>query len=313
MTTVLIILIAVFTDALLGEPAKWHPIAGFGKLAGKIESLLNRRSHNQTVAGKSHIAGIVAWLLLVCPFVFIAWLLVSINDTFYWIVSIALLYLSIGNYSLVQHAQAVMSALEQGDLQHARVRVAFMVSRDTQNMSENEIATATIESVLENGCDAIFGAIFWFIILGAPGAVLYRLANTLDAMWGYKNRRYSYFGWASARIDDLLNWLPAQLTALGYAMMGNIFIATKAWFTQAKDWKSINAGSVMASGAGALNLRLGGEASYEGKTKHRMQLGFGQAPQAGDIKRSIRLVQRSLWLWLVVIFSGGALVHGTWW
>lgn len=312
MTSVLIILIAVFTDTLLGEPKKWHPLAGFGKLASRVESVLFNIRINDTPRAMN-ILGSIAWLVTVIPFVVLVYYLASVNAVMYWVVSIVAVYLCIGNYSLAQHAQAVMTALESNDMEHARIRIAFMVSRDTQQMSPDDIASATVESVLENGCDAIFGAIFWFLILGAPGVVLYRLSNTLDAMWGYKNTRYRYFGWASARIDDVLNWLPAQLTSLSYSLMGNVFNAFKAWFTQARFWKSINAGSVMASGAGALNLQLGGTASYAGTVQQRPVLGYGVKPAAKDIKRSVRLVQRSLWLWLIIIFTGGVLVHGTWW
>ena len=312
MTTVLIILIAVFIDALLGEPKKWHPIAGFGMLATRIESLLLNLS-TTSGATQQRIIGLIAWCVLVLPLSYLAWYLSHLGTAWYWIVSIVLLYTSLGNYSLVQHAQTVMYALQANNLDYARNRVAFMVSRDTQSMQEVDIRTATIESVLENGCDAVFGAIFWFVLLGVPGVVMYRLANTLDAMWGYRTPRYKYFGWATARIDDILNWLPAQLTALSYALMGNVVNGVKAWFTQARYWKSINAGSVMASGAGALKLQLGGAAIYNGVSQQRPRLGFGNTPKTQDIQRSIRLVQRSLWLWLVSIFIGGALVYGPWW
>lgn len=312
MTTVLIILIAVFVDALLGEAKKWHPIAGFGMLATRLEGLL-LSTVNAYSPAQLRVLGIISWCVLVIPLSFLVWYLSNLNTVWYWSVSIVLLYISLGNYSLVQHAQTVMSALQENNLEYARTRVAFMVSRDTNDMQEKDMQAATIESVLENGCDAIFGAIFWFVVLGVPGVVMYRLANTLDAMWGYRTPRYKYFGWATARIDDVLNWLPAQLTALSYALMGHVVTAMKAWFTQARYWKSLNAGSVMASGAGALQLQLGGAARYNGIIQQRPQLGYGKTPETNDIQRSIRLVQRSLWLWLVSIFLGGALVYGPWW
>ena len=167
---------------------------------------------------------------------------------------------------------------------------------------------ATIESVLENGCDAIFGALFWFMLLGAPGVVLYRLANTLDAMWGYRNERYRYFGWASARIDDLLNWAPARLTALTYILVGRTRQGWQCWLQQSPRWYGVNPGVVMAAGAGALDVLLGGPAPYHGMIKERPFIGSGNIPVIADIERSVLFVQRGLWLWLFVLFTGGWII-----
>ena len=136
--------------------------------------------------------------------------------------------------------------------------------------------------------------------------MLYRLANTLDALWGYRTPRYLHFGWAAARLDDGLNWLPARLTALSYALVGSQpALAWRCWREQAPFWKSPNAGPVMAAGAGALGLALGGPARYHGQWQQRPPLGEGLAPCAEDIGRAVKLVQRALWLWLAVIFIGG--------
>jgi hypothetical protein len=135
---------------------------------------------------------------------------------------VLLLYLAIGRTSLAEHAKAVASALQDADLPLARQRVGMIVSRDTREMNAPDVARAAVESVLENGADAVFGALFWFVVAGTPGVVVYRLANTLDAMWGYKNSRFLRFGWAAARFDDLLNLIPARLTALSYALMGQL-------------------------------------------------------------------------------------------
>jgi adenosylcobinamide-phosphate synthase len=251
------------------------------------------------------IRGVSAVILLLVPLTVAAALLAWL-PLIGGIVGLGLLYLAIGARSLAEHAQAVAAALEAGDLPLAREKVALIVSRDTDDLDEEGISRATVESVLENGCDAIFGVLFWFVIAGAPGVVLYRLANTLDAMWGYRNARYVDFGWAAARFDDLLNWLPARLTALSYVAMGmNPALAWRCWREQAPDWKSPNAGPVMAAGAGALGLALGGRACYHGAWRNRPALGEGLAPRAEDIGRAVQLTQRALWLWLGIIALGG--------
>ena len=132
---------------------------------------------------------------------------------------------------------------------------------------------------------------------------MYRLANTLDAMWGYRNARYASFGWAAARLDDAFNLLPARLTALTYALLGRTSLALRCWQRQAPHWDSPNAGPVMAAGAGALAVQLGGDAPYEGRWESRPPLGAGAAPDTTSITRALTLVQRGVVLWLAVALA----------
>jgi len=282
-----VLLIALMLDVCFGEPRRYHPLVGFGNLVQWLERQLY---------ADSRLRGLIAVLLLLLPFTLLA----------YWfargfIIEIMLLYLAIGWRSLEQHAQNVRQALADNDLPNARQQVSLMVSRDTATLDVEGVSKATLESVLENGNDAIFGAIFWFVIAGAPGVVLYRLANTLDAMWGYRTERYHHFGWAAARLDDLLNFIPARLTALSYALAGHSSMALRCWRHQAKQWKSPNAGPVMAAGAGSLGLQLGGVAQYHGENQQRPVLGAGRAAQAEDIERALRLIRYSLLIWLCVL------------
>ncbi len=301
MTAVMVVAVALLLDRLLGEPNRYHPLVGFGSLVKGVEKRLWRGGSSPTQA---RLRGVLAVLLLLLPCALaVVWL--SQFALLEYIVAALLLYLAIGGRSLAQHAMKVCDALRTNNMDEARMRTGMLVSRDTRQLDESQMAKATVESVLENGCDAVFGAIFWFVIAGAPGVIVYRLANTLDAMWGYRNERYLHFGWAAARLDDLLNFIPARLTALTYAVLGQFPKAIRCWRAQAYSWKSPNAGPVMAAGAGALSVQLGGAASYHGEWQQRPALGLGKAPQAHDIERAVSLVNRGMVLWLCVIVVGG--------
>lgn len=293
------LLCAVLLDKLFGDPRRLHPLAGFGRIAAWLEARMNDSRHQR-------IKGVLAVLLLLVPFTAASYF-VSRIPLWGWLAQTLLLYFALGMTSLAQHARAVQSALDANDLEGARTAVGMIVSRDTATMQADDAARAAIESVLENGNDAVFGAVFWFVLLGAPGAVAYRLANTLDAMWGYRTPRYFYFGWAAARFDDALNFIPARLTALTYALLGNARHAFQCWRAQARRWYSPNAGPVMASGAGALGVLLGGAAMYHGAAKERPVLGLGQPAQTADIRRAVNLVQRGLWLWVALVLVGASL------
>jgi adenosylcobinamide-phosphate synthase len=282
-------------DAWLGEPRRAHPLVGFGRMAQAIERSLHR---------DARLRGVLAWCLAVLPAVAItaglAHLLAMWSAWAAMAFSAVMLYLAIGHRSLGEHARGVEMPLRAGDLDLARAMVGRMVSRDTQVLDASQVAAAATESVLENGADAVFGALFWFAVLGAPGVVLYRLANTLDAMWGYRTPRHERFGWAAARIDDGLNYIPARLTALTYAVLGDTRRALGCWRRQAPLWDSPNAGPVMSAGAGAIGVQLGGPAPYHGCWEDRPLLGEGDAADADAIAAALRLVRRGVWLWLCI-------------
>ncbi|WP_216636490.1 adenosylcobinamide-phosphate synthase CbiB [Endozoicomonas ascidiicola] len=289
--------LALLMDHCLGEPNRWHPLSAFGRMARWIERAVYPDQSERSLS--SFLCGLLALALTVIPTTIVVYFLIQIPG-FGWILEVVLLYLVIGRFSLIQHAGYVSSALKSDDLTEARIKVGWIVSRQTDQLTPAEIIRATIESVLENGNDAVFGAIFWFLVAGAPGAVLYRMANTLDAMWGYKNTKYLYFGRAAARFDDLLNLIPGQLCALTYALFGHTRQAIRCWFSQAPAYKSFNGGSVMASGAASLGITLGGKATYHGQEVSGVQLGCGQEPELNDIDRSTALVTKGTILWALI-------------
>ena len=293
----------VALDRLLGEPRRFHPLVGFGALANWLEARLNRPQHGIA-------RGALAWALAVLPLVALALWLRSTGGALAVTVDILLLWFALGARALIEHARAVATPLGAGDLAEARRRVGWIVSRDTAALSPAQVAAAGTESVLENGNDAIFGTLFWFLIAGGPGALLFRLANTLDAMWGYRTERYLRFGRIAARADDVLGWLPARLTALSYALLGHTRHALHCWRHQAPRWKSPNAGPVMAAGAGALRVQLGGEAPYHGVMTQRPALGSGKAPDASSLFAAIALVNRTLALWVGLSLLAGTLAWG---
>ncbi len=300
MNMVASVLIAVFMDRVLGEPRRWHPLVGFGHIAAAVEQKCNRDSVS---AGWRYVTGILSWLLLVLPVPLLLWWLQTVvSDNAAMVIAVVCLWFALGGNSLVQHARAVKTALQQQDMTLARQRVGMMVSRDTKKSDEAAISRATIESVLENGNDAIFAALFWFVLLGAPGVILFRFANTLDAMWGYKTVRFKAFGWMAARMDDGLNYIPARLTALGYALSGKTRLAWQCWQTQAVNWQGTNPGVVMAAGAGALAIQLGGGDYYHGSWRERPLLGTGKIAGANDIERAIQLLHKTLLVWLATIW-----------
>lgn len=319
----LALLAGILLDRLLGEPRRWHPLVGFGALANRVEQGMRRGAPGHAVFNR--VRGLLAWLALVLPCVALAaWLrlaLVAQVDSWAWTMDAVLLYFALGARSLVQHGEQVACDLAANDIAAARMHVGWMVSRDTSQLDEEGVARAAVESILENGNDAVFGTLFWFCIAGGAGALLFRLANTLDAMWGYKDARRMYFGWAAARIDDALNLIPARLTALTYAVLGNTRTALACWRTQAGAWASPNAGPVIAAGAGAIGVQLGGAAMYHGQMEMRPTVGAGDDPKgvqskanSAHIQRALALVVRGQWVWvagatLFFVISKAVITH----
>lgn len=307
-TVALLMVAAVLLDLWWGEVRRWHPLVGFGNLVMALERHFNQGSWR-------FVRGVLAWMLAVLPLTALAALLV-------WVMAaplaqacthVLMLYFALGLRSLRDHNLPIADALARSDLTSARRLTSYIVSRDTTNASEADLTRASAESLLENGNDAVFGTLFWFIVAGGPGAVLFRMANTLDAMWGYRTPRLRLFGCAAARIDDVLNYIPARLTALSYVLLAPGLQgkrrAWQCWRLQAPAWDSPNAGPVMSSGAGALGVELGGAAIYHGEVEQRPILGQGKPACGTDIQRAWRLVAHVTALWLAVACALAAIME----
>jgi len=288
----MVIIIALISDHYLGEPRRFHPLLGFGYLADKLERLLNQ---NLVVTKTtSNFLGLLAWLVLIVPWaILLHWLYLQLSVYGQLALASLVLYLTIARRALFEHATAVARASENS-LADAKVALAKIVSRDTAAMEQADVNRAVIESTLENGSDSLIAPLFWFLVGGVAGVVVYRAANTLDAMWGYKNPRFRHFGCFAAKVDDVLNYIPARITALAYCFLGDYRQGRKCWQRQAKHCASPNGGPVMCAGAGAMGLKLGGKAYYHGELQQRTEMGIGLEPVVADIRHCTQLIDRSV-------------------
>jgi len=296
---------ALLLDRLLGEFSRWHPLVGFGKVAHFIEAKCHLPKYP-----RSRILGSLACLSLVLPLPIVFFIL-SEPTPLFWLLETLVLYLAIGQRSLAEHAQQIHLPLQHNDLASARHFTGFIVSRDTQDMSQQDMTRATVESVLENGHDAVLASLFYFLLGGAPLVILHRLINTLDAMWGYKTPRFLHFGWCAARLDDLLGFFSACATCVAYGVqvrpLGKIKRILLCAWQQSQKYKSKNGGLCMSVGAQVLGFSIGGSASYHGKIMEGPVLGTGRAVTLGDIPTSIRLVEHASGWWVLSVLAMGIL------
>lgn len=273
-------------DRLWGDPAHHHPVAGFGRLASDAE---------QRTYADDRVRGLVfTGLLVIGPSACSAFAQSRIqHPVSRTLLTAATTWAVLGGRSLGREATAVHDLLAADDLPGARQRLTHLVGRRTEELDPGEIARATVESVAENTSDAVVAPLLAGAVAGVPGLVAYRAANTLDAMVGHRSPRYDRFGWASARLDDLLNLVPSRTSALLAAVTaplvgGRPRDAVAIWRRDAAHHPSPNAGPVEASFAGALGVRLGGTNDYAGTIEHRATMGDGDLVPA-DIARAVRL------------------------
>ena len=298
MLVSLIIIAAVFFDYLFGEVRKFHPLVGFGNIASAIEKQLNRNGYPRKTLG------ILSWIILVLPIPIVLWSIqLSVNLSI--LVDILILYFALGLNSLKAHVLNVYYALKAGDLDLAREKVSMIVSRDSQSLGEKEIARAAVETTLENGHDAVIASLFWFIIGGAPMVIIHRLANTLDAMWGYRNERFKNFGWFAARADDILGFPSAIISGGTYLLAGSSswrdrLRSGKRSVVQCLKYKSLNGGWTIAAGAHVIGIRLGGTSEYEGEI-YQSTLGEGREVETRDIEYSTQLLGKAVFIFVIFI------------
>jgi adenosylcobinamide-phosphate synthase len=275
-------------DLVLGDPARLHPVAGFGRLAARAERAVYAPSRRRGAIYASSLIAVAALtgeaLARIAPRAGVG----RGGGT------ALLLWAALGGRSLRREAARVAAAVDGGSLAAARAALPALVGRDTQDLTEPEICSAVVESVGENTADAVVGPLVWGVLAGPAGVAAYRAANTLDAMVGHRSDRYEAFGWAAARLDDWMSWPAARAGALLAAVMAPLVggSAPATWCTLRRDGRthpSPNAGRMESAFAAALDVRLGGPLRYGGRLEHRPSLGSGRRPTTRDIRRANRL------------------------
>ncbi len=289
-----VIILAYILDLILGDP-RWlpHPVKGMGWLAKKLELPLRKIIQSERIAGLIFAAVIISlvWGLTAL----IIRQATSFSQYLGLGFSLLFIYTSLAIKDLKIESMRVCRALEEGDLVAARKNLSLIVGRDTQNMEEKDIIRATVETIAENTVDGIISPLFYAFIGGAPLALAYKAVNTLDSLVGYKNEKYKYFGWASAKLDDLINFIPARLSTLFLPLAGWLIgkDGLSSWKIAWRDGMkhpSPNSGFPEAAVAGALRIQLGGLNFYNSSVSSKPFLGDNVNPlETRHIKESIKV------------------------
>ncbi|WP_075618408.1 adenosylcobinamide-phosphate synthase CbiB [Paenisporosarcina indica] len=305
--------IGLLLDRIIGDPPTWpHPVRWIGSFISRLTNLLNKGGHRK---GK----GIVLLFAVVGITFSAVFALTYAAYNIHFIVGIAvesiLCAVGFAQKSLKDAAMSVYQPLVGGNIKDARIKLSWIVGRDTEKLSESEVTRGVVETVSENTSDGITAPLFFAFLLGAPGLWLYKAVNTLDSMVGHKNEEFHEFGFASAKMDDVLNYIPSRIT--GYIMLtwtrnfSNKSFRTRlrGWWQDAKKHPSPNSGYLEAATAYQLGVQLGGRNTYKGITSNRALMGISETPlRAIHILHTIRQMHIAVflfWLWMMVI--GGVL------
>lgn len=305
MTTILVIILLAFVlDRWLPDRGGFRLWVWYSDWAESVEQRFNGGLRSQ---------GIFAVLLAIAPILVVillaTFVLGQIATALVFLFAVAVLYLCVDLYRLGDVAQAVATALESGDVAHAAARLKDLTGKDTIETTEAGVAHATVEAILKQANSLVAAPVFWFLVLGPLGAMLQRLAATLDRLWAHRTARFTEFGWAAARLDDLLCWIPARIMAISYAIMGSFEDALHCWRRQAGMWSGLSSGPLLASGLGALHL----DSCEEGEKDAYGNTAINPAtlPQAADVRRAVALVWRVMLFWLAVgLLMAGAHLAG---
>lgn len=302
---ILILIAASLLDLLVGDPfGMIHPVVGIGKLISFTEKTLRRvipmREEKDADQKNKRKAGIIL-VVVVCVVttglsILIMWLAGLVGWVLQAIVAFIMCWQMLAGKSLAKAADGVYRALRTGTIDDARYAVSMIVGRDTKSLDETGVIKATVETVAENTSDGVIAPMMFFLILGIPGMYFYKAVNTMDSMVGYKNDKYRYFGTAAAKLDDVLNFVPARVSGVCMVLAAFVcrFDGVGAWRIFLRDRKkhaSPNSAQTESACAGALNIQLAGDASYFGELHKKPFIGDPIRPiEAADIKRAVKLM-----------------------
>jgi len=276
-------------DKILGDPA-WlpHPIVGFGKLIARSERQWNKGSH------KVRNGGLLTFLLISFVFIISVCLLLlawNISVWMYVFLSVISVFYCLAGTTLIREVRMVFDAADRS-LDEGRTQVGRIVGRDTSELSGQEVRTAALETLAENLSDGVIAPLFWFMLLGVPGMLAYKMVNTLDSMIGYKNERYLLFGRVAAKTDDIANYIPARLTALLMVLVSGRSNLLSFVRKYGREHASPNSGYPEAALAGILNCRFGGSHNYFGEEVYKPFIGHHERRlTTDDMKIAVRINQ----------------------
>ncbi|WP_347548474.1 adenosylcobinamide-phosphate synthase CbiB [Pseudalkalibacillus hwajinpoensis] len=306
--------IAFCLDLLIGDPPKWpHPVKWIGSLIGFFEKRWNHGKYRRLKGAAMTLTILVIVMMTTGITVYLAYSIHPIAGIIWEAILIAT---AIAQKSLRTAALEVYRPLRKGDMSEARLKLSYIVGRDTEHLGESEIVRGTVETVAENTSDGITAPLFWALIGGSTGAMMYRAINTCDSMVGYRNETYEAYGWASAKLDDLVNWIPARLTGLAMMLTRKPeHTAKHPWhilFRDARQHPSPNSGWGEAATASLLGIQLGGTNTYKGVVSNRARMGDPtNTLSAIHIPKSISIMNRASLIFLITLWIGGLILDAT--
>ncbi|MFC7391942.1 adenosylcobinamide-phosphate synthase CbiB [Scopulibacillus cellulosilyticus] len=308
------ITIAYLIDWILGDP-KWlpHPVRFFGKGIAFFDRHWNIGRHRKV---KGLLTVILLLVIVFGLSLFIVILACWVNKWLGVAIEAILIWTTIAAKGLKEAAEQVYEPLQKGDLPQARKYLSWIVGRDTDHLPEEEIVRGTVETVAENVSDGVTAPIFWAFIGGAPFALIYRLINTCDSMLGYKSEKYLEFGFAAAKLDDLVNWLPSRITAILIIIVNKAVPPLTRWKSfailkrDARKHPSPNSGWGEAAVASLLGIQLGGVNYYKGVISNRAKLGDPLFPlSTGHILDTVKMMKRTVLSFILVLWLIGGIIY----